>query len=153
MIFLIATGLPFRSLIGCDILRRYSAIIDLSIDKLTLKMSDTEWTADIVGNRGFPPERTVYHLQGMTNPRYQTSRHELEYTNNNDSLWEEKIREIRQFQSTNRTHSPSPDQLERLINIYDQYRHVFSDLLGKVKTVSYTHLDVYKRQALTYMFW
>ena len=117
MIFLVAAGLPFRSLIGCDILRRYSAIIDLSRDKLTLKMSDSEWTADIVGNMEFPPERTVYHIQRTTNPRYQTSRHELEYTNNNDNLWEEKIREIRQFQSTNRTHSPSTDQLERLINI------------------------------------
>ena len=62
MIFLIATGLPFRSLIGCDILRRYSAIIDLSLDKLTLKTSDTDWIADIVGNREVPPERTVYHL-------------------------------------------------------------------------------------------
>ena len=133
MIFLIATGLPFRSLIGCDILRKHSAIIDLSRGKLTLNMSGTEWTADIIGSMEFPLERTVYHIQRMNNPRYQISSHELEYPTTNDSLWEEKIREIRQFQSTNRTHSPSPDQLEMLINIYYQYRHVFSDLPGKVK--------------------
>ena len=133
MIFLVATGLPFRSLIGCDILRKYSAIIDLSLDKLTLKASDKDWIADIVGNREIPPERTIYHIQRTTNPRYQTSRHELEYTSNSDNLWEAKIEEIRQFQSSNRTKSPSPGQLEKLITIYNKYRHVFSDLPGKVK--------------------
>ena len=44
-------GLPFRSLIGCDLLREHSAIIDLSSDKLTLKTSNTDWIADIIGNR------------------------------------------------------------------------------------------------------
>ena len=56
-----------------------------------------------------------------------------EYTSNNDNLWEAKIGEIQQFQSTNRTKSPSPGQLGRLITIYNKYRHVFSDLPGKVK--------------------
>ena len=129
MIFLVATGLPFRSLIGCDILRKYSAIIDLSLDKVILKASDKDWIADIVGNREIPPERTIYHIQRTTNPSYQTPRHELEYTSNNDNLWEAKIEEIRQFQSTNRTKSPSPGQLEKLITIYNKYRHVFSCLL------------------------
>ena len=35
MIFLVANGLPFCSLIGCDILRKYSAIIDMSRAKIT----------------------------------------------------------------------------------------------------------------------
>ena len=111
-----------------------------------------------------------------------------EYNNDNNNLWEEKIREIRQFQSTDKNKSPSSGQLNRLITIYNKYRHVFSDLPGKVKNyqcvlhfkepvnfnrksypiayslkeavrseinqlieddiiaVSYTHLDVYKRQ-------
>ena len=132
MIFLIATGLPFRSLIGCDILRKYSAVIDLNREKLTLNMSDMEWTADIIGSMESPQERTIYHIQEISNPRYQMPSHEIEYPTTNDSLWEEKIMEIRRFQSTNRTHSLSPDQLEMLVDIY--------------YPVSYTHLDVYKRQ-------
>ena len=36
MVFLIATGLPFSILVGCDILRRNSAIIDLSKEKVSL---------------------------------------------------------------------------------------------------------------------
>ena len=41
--------------------------------------------------------------------------------------------EIRQFKSTTRNHSPSPDQIEMLVGIYNRYRHVFSDVPGKVK--------------------
>ena len=46
-------------------------------------------------------------------------------------------------------------QAEKLIDIYNQYKHIFSSATGKVrgyqceinfKAVSYTHLDVYKRQ-------
>ena len=50
MIFLIASNLPFNLLIGCDILRKYSAIIDMRQAIVSLKMDNIEWTAKLVKN-------------------------------------------------------------------------------------------------------
>ena len=133
MIFLVANGLPFRSLIGCDILRKYSAIIDMSRAKITLSTQDLEWTAEIIGSKEAPQDRTIFHIRELLSPRYQKPTEEVEYQPNNDILWNEKIKEIRQFRSTKRDNSPNPDQIEMLINIYNRYRHVFSDIPGKVK--------------------
>ena len=106
MIFLVATGLPFRSLIGCDILRKYSAIIDMSRAKITLSTPDLEWTAEIIGSKESPQDRTIFHIREVRNPRYQIPINEVEYQPTNDSLWDEKIQEIRRFKSTTRDHSP-----------------------------------------------
>ena len=50
MVFLIAAGLPFNILVGCDVLRRNSAIIDLRMEKVSLFTGDLTWTADLVGS-------------------------------------------------------------------------------------------------------
>ena len=133
MIFLVANGLPFCSLIGCDILRKYSAIIDMSRAKITLSTQDLEWTAEIIGSKEPPQDRTIFHIREVLSPRYQTPTEEVEYQPNKDILWNKKIKEIRQFKSTTRDHSPNPDQIEMLVKIYNRYRHVFSDIPGKVK--------------------
>ena len=62
MIFLVAPGLPFRSLIGCDILRKYSAIIDLNREKITLSTPDLEWTAEIIGSMESPQDLSLIHI-------------------------------------------------------------------------------------------
>ena len=80
-----------------------------------------------------PQDRTIFHIREVRNPRYQMPINEVEYQPKNDSLWDEKIQEIRRFKSTTRDHSPSPDQIEMLVRIYNRYRHVFSDVPGKVK--------------------
>ena len=56
MIFLVASGLPFTLLIGCDILRKYAAIIDMDKAKISLKSSGIEWTAALIESRKAPPE-------------------------------------------------------------------------------------------------
>ena len=51
MIFLVASGLPFNLLIGCDILRRYAAVIDMSRAKVSLSSSDIKWTCLLYTSR------------------------------------------------------------------------------------------------------
>ena len=48
MVFLVATGLPFQILIGCDVLRKYSAIIDLSRERVSLYSEGVVWTAELI---------------------------------------------------------------------------------------------------------
>ena len=61
MVFLIATGLPFNILVGCDVLRRNSAIIDLNQEKVSLFSDGITWTADLVGGENILP--TSIHQQ------------------------------------------------------------------------------------------
>ena len=49
IICLVAIGLPFEILIGCDMLRKYSAIIDLSKEKVSLNSEGVMWTAELIG--------------------------------------------------------------------------------------------------------
>ena len=62
MIFLIAHNLPFDILIGCDILRKYSAVIDMKLSKVTMKYEDREWVAELTGSKGVIPVSTIYNL-------------------------------------------------------------------------------------------
>ena len=52
MIFLIAHGLPFEILIGCDILRKYSAVIDMRQSRVSMKSENKEWIAELTGSKG-----------------------------------------------------------------------------------------------------
>ena len=58
---------------------------------------------------------------------------EINYEDENDSLWNEKIEEIRKFPSEKSDKQITNHQVEELIKIYNQYQHVFSDTPGKVK--------------------
>ena len=55
MVFLIATGLPFNILVGCDVLRRNSAIIDSRTEKVSLFAEGLTWTADLIGSETVLP--------------------------------------------------------------------------------------------------
>ena len=50
MTFLVASGLPFQMLIGYDMLRQYSAIIDLSKYKLILKKGEIPWVTELTNS-------------------------------------------------------------------------------------------------------
>ena len=63
MIFLIAHNLPFEILIGCDILRKYSAIIDMRLSKVTMRHENKEWMAELTGSKGVVPISTVYNIR------------------------------------------------------------------------------------------
>ena len=72
MIFLIASNLPFNLLIGCDILRKYSAIIDIRQAIVSLKMDNIEWTAKLVENKNVPSCNSI-----------------RKFNNNQDESWNE----------------------------------------------------------------
>lgn len=114
-IFLVATGLPFDILIGCDMLRQYTAVIDLCKYQVTLKTNEETWVADITNDRRRTVQNTCYNIY------------------NDEETWEEKIREIRDFVRNRELDNLQPEDAEKLIAIYDRYRHVFSDAPGKVK--------------------
>ena len=50
-----------------------------------------------------------------------------------DTLWMEKIAEIKKLQTSNADHILTDEHIERLIQIYNRYRHVFSDTPSKIK--------------------
>ena len=56
MEFLVASGLPFNILVGCDVLRRNSAIIDLRTETLSLFSNGHTWTANLVGSDQIVPD-------------------------------------------------------------------------------------------------
>ena len=51
MIFLVAAGLPFNIMIGCDILRRNSAVIDLCREKVSLFSEGSTWVTNLINNK------------------------------------------------------------------------------------------------------
>ena len=51
----------------------------------------------------------------------------------NERLWNEKINEIRTFKREKTSAKLTEEQVEQLINVYNRYRHVFSDTPGKVR--------------------
>ena len=117
MEFLVAHGLPFTMLIGCDMLRKYSAIIDMSRAKVTLDSNCINWTAKLMESESAISDRTVYNIQEIRNHRWHMPSNHVFYQNDDDQLWREKLQEIYTFKH-DKTSAP----------------------------VSYTHLDVYKRQ-------
>ena len=48
IVFLVANGLPFSMLIGCDVLRRYSAVINLQKGVVLLTSEQGTWSANII---------------------------------------------------------------------------------------------------------
>ena len=106
MIFLIAHNLPFDILIGCDILRKYSAVIDMELSKVTMKYEGREWVAELTGSKGVLPVSKIYSIRTVCDSP--------------DRRWEVK-----------------PNS---------QVNNVSLLLSAALKAVSYTHLDVYKRQ-------
>ena len=115
------------------------------------------------------PEHVIYYIREGHDNKEMSINKEIR-SNPEDVLWVEKINEIRAFQTNNINHVLTYEQRENLIQVYNRYRHVFSDTPGKIKNfqcelkfkdqtefkrksypiafspVSYTHLDVYKRQ-------
>ena len=200
IICLVAIGLPFELLIGCDMLRKYSAIIDLSKEKVSLNSEGVMWTAELIGSDGAPLNRTHHQVRELNFLKNDTQCRKIIYNMTNEDLWNSKLQEIREFRHQG-TNNLTAKQVEDLIMIYKKYKHVFSEKPGKVKNyqcriqfkepaeyhrksypipyslkeavraeinkmllndiiehskspytspiaVSYTHLDVYKRQTL-----
>ena len=127
MEFLVAQGLPFRILIGCDMLLRHSAIINLASGKVTLRAENCELSAEIIGSISAPQYRNSYYVR-------ESNRLPIGENNivTESSLWLEKLEEIMAFQGGS-SDEVSVEEKRRLIKIYNRYGQVFSDSPGKAK--------------------
>ena len=63
MVFLVASGLPFTLLIGCDILRKYTAIINMDTNTVMMKTEEVEWTARLTEYKKAPSEHVIYYIR------------------------------------------------------------------------------------------
>ena len=133
MVFLIATGLPFNILVGCDLLRRNSAIIDLSREKVSLFSEGVTWTADLVGSEIVLPSWIHQQLSEVNYIENKSPCTRIIYHNTEDDLWAQKIQEIRNFRCGGTKEKLTEKQINNLIQIYEKYRTVFSDEPGKIK--------------------
>lgn len=94
--FLVAQGLPFKALIGRDTLRRHSAIIDLNSGIVILSSQEYDWAAEIIGNIRAPQHLQSYYVR----EEFETTLN-LQEVKDKNQLWEEKLQEIRSFQTDN----------------------------------------------------
>ena len=122
MEFLVASGLPFNILVGCDVLRRNSAIIDLRTEKLSLFTNGHTWTANLVGSDQVIPNNIHQQIRKI-NYIPPTSIIEQKIDDNaNEDLWSQKIQEIRDFRSGITGEKLQQYQADKLIKIYEQYK-------------------------------
>ena len=99
MVFLIAAGLPFNILVGCDVLRKNSAIIDLRSEKVSLFTGGLTWTADLVGSEIALPSSIHQQIRNINYMKNNTIINPIIYDNTDEDLWSQKIQEIRDFRS------------------------------------------------------
>lgn len=124
-IFLVASGLPFTILVGCDMLRKYAAVINLQKELITLHTNETQWTARLCGIHS-----TMYGQISNIMARktgINMVRTSEEVVNEYQMMWDEKLEEIREF-CRNKN-----EDADKLIRIYEEFSHVFSNTPGKVK--------------------
>ena len=91
VICLVAIGLPFELLIGCDVLRKYSAIIDLSKEKVSLYSEGAVWTAELIGTDGAPLSRTHHQVRELNYLKNDAQCGRIIYKMTNDNLWNSKL--------------------------------------------------------------
>ena len=76
---------------------------------------------------------TIYNIREFNNCRDDARKGRIEYQSDHHKLWNEKLEEIRRFKYEQKEEHLTESQVENLISEYNKYRHVFSDVPGKVK--------------------
>ena len=95
--FLVATGLPFNVLIGCDILQ-HSAVIDLNRGIVSLTSEEGVWTVELVdANRNISGNANCHVMKNYF-CKNETSPGVIKYEDDDQELWNSKLEEIRTFQ-------------------------------------------------------
>ena len=125
MVFLIAAGLPFNILVGCDVLRKNSAIIDLRSEKVSLFTGGLTWTADLVGSEITLPSSIHQQIRNINYTNNNTISNPIAYDNTDEDLWSQKILEIRDFRSGITREKLPITQANQLIRIYEKYAQYF----------------------------
>ena len=96
MPFLVASGLPFSILVGCDILRQYSAIINLRQGEVSLTTEQGIWSANLVNGSNLPSKTNSCIMTQNYYCQQSPGRTLNEW--NDEELWSSKLEEIRNFQ-------------------------------------------------------
>ena len=116
MIFLVAAGLHFNIMIGCDILRRNSAVIDLCRGKVSLFSEGSTWVANLTNNKMLDSRQLLDHKNKANYLSNYSTNNKPVHQNTEDDLWPQKIQEIRDFQCHNTTEQLEENQLNQLVN-------------------------------------
>ena len=96
MVFLVASGLPFNILIGCDVLRQHSAIINLQRGNVSLTAEEGIWTAELMDSSKTPSIPTSCPI--IQNYFCHDSPTMILYEESDKELWSSKLEEMRTFQ-------------------------------------------------------
>ena len=97
-------------MIGCESLRRHSAVINLASGQMTLSTGGYDWTAEIIGSSITPRYRNSYHVREII----RTPIGDKEIVTES-ALWQEKMQEILSFQGKGYTEAISVEQKKKLI--------------------------------------
>ena len=117
IVLLVANNLPFNVLIGCDILRRYSTIIDLHSGRVTLFEEENVFTAEIIGSQRAPQTDKII-MNVMIDDRSDL---EENFNQHSRDIWQEKLNEIREYQPTESNTTFTLLEKEKLVDIYQRY--------------------------------
>ena len=98
-----------------------------------MKYEGREWVAELTGSKGVIPVSKIYSIRTICDSPGRRWEVKPDSQVNNDILWHRKLEEIRQFRGTQDGNPLTEQEVERLIRIYNRYRHVFSDQPGKVR--------------------
>ena len=118
-------------MIGCDMLRRHSAVIDMCSGKITLDNEQGEWSNEIIGRTCAPHNRQSFTTL-LRNYREEVMTAVEESACTEDDIRNRKLEEIQSFQP-NSNSEITHKQKGQIISIYNRYRRIFSDLPGKAK--------------------
>ena len=75
----------------------------------------------------------MYHIQKYRNTGEHVLNNGIYDETDNEELWQEKLEEIRTFQREKTNTQLTVQQAEQLIEVYNRYKHVFSNTPGKVR--------------------
>ena len=100
---------------------------------VSLTSEEGLWTAELVdANRTVPVNDKCQVIKSYfcKNNKLQEA---IQYEDDNQELWHSKLEEILEFQREKTGQQISEVQAEKLIEIYNRYKHIFSNAPGKVK--------------------
>ena len=101
--------------------------------RVSMKSENKEWIAELTGSKGVVPVNNIYNIRTVSNSQDNILEERTEDQSSNDCLWNQKLEEIRQFRGAQNGNHLTTQEVEKLISIYNKYRHVFSDRPGKVR--------------------
>ena len=79
-----------------------------------------------------PQIRISYFVREDKIDGFRSLSNNIDYQYNNEEVWQNNIKEDQRFQKEKTGLNLNAEQTNKLISIYNKYKHVFSDMPGKV---------------------